>query len=279
MPRYLLLLPVALLWLGLPLLGWAMHGWQAVEKILTAFVMPVGLVWNLAIAAGGVAVWRRQASVAWHCVAFVLLLGIAGNSWVAGRLNGWLEQPVAEFVQLPDGPWDAVVLLGGSTKMGPGGQPELGWDGQRLLLAAQLYHSGRTQRIIATGGNPVFTDEEPSHAEQAKVLLESIGVPAAAIECLKGRNTGEEMRKLAERFAGGQAAEADREPRIGLITNAGHMPRAMRLAERQGLRLEPLPCAFLGQKHGWGITSIVPSHYGLTSMSTVCYEWLGSLVR
>ncbi|WP_417749659.1 YdcF family protein [Rosistilla oblonga] len=268
------LLVAAGLWLGLPGWGWAQYGWQAVEKTLTAFAMPVGLIWNLAIAGCLFALWSRRDRLARHYFMFLVLIGFVGNGWIAGQLNRWLERPVAKYVRPPVGAFDTVVLLGGSTKLGPAGDPELSWDGQRLLLAAQLYHSGRAQRILVTGGNPVFTELEPSHAAQARALLESIGVPAAAIESLEGSNTREEIALLKSRLDA-----TDGNERWGMITNAGHMPRALRLAQREGLAIEPLPTVFLGQGEGtFGLLGIVPTAHAVHQTTVAAYEILAGMV-
>ncbi|WP_218934751.1 YdcF family protein [Rosistilla ulvae] len=244
------------------------------EKILTHFVMPVGLIWNLAIAGCLVAFWRRQDRLAWHYLAFVVLLGVAGNSWVAARMNYLLERPVLPFKHSADQSFDTVVLLGGSTKMGLSGQPELLWDGQRLILAAQMYHSGRTSRILVTGGNPAFSDGEISHAQQARILLESIGVPAASIESLEGNNTREEIALLTTRFDA-----TDEEQRWGMITNAGHMPRVLRLTKRAGLSIEPLPIVFLGRGEGsLGPVGIVPKAFAVHQTTVAAYEILAGMV-
>ncbi len=80
--------------------------------------------------------------------------------------------------------------------------------------------------------------EGPSPAEQSTEVLRRLGIPPEAIETLLGRNTAEEMISLGSRFA-------DLSRRVGLLTSAWHLPRAMRLARRNGFEPHPLPSDFL----------------------------------
>lgn len=267
-----------LLWIGLPVYGWIAHGWQALEKTLTALAMPIGLIWSLLLLVGLIGVYRGEKWQAVSSLGVALLLGLLGNSWIASQMNSVLERPISHLIDDDRRrSYDAVILLGGSTRMSASGKPQLNWDGQRLVLAAQLYHAGRTDRIIATGGNPVFTEDELAHSEQAQQLLQSLGVPGDAIECLAGRNTREEMADLSRRI--GPQAEDDL-GRIGLITSAGHMPRALRLAEKAGLSVEPIPCIFHGAESrdgGFGPLTVIPSAHGIVMSTTACYELLARI--
>ena len=68
------------------------------------------------------------------------------------------------------------------------------------------------------------------------------GIPAERITQLGGMNTSQEMIELRQ-FLGEHPPA-----RVGLLTSAFHMPRAERLARKNGLQLTPIPAGFLGLK-------------------------------
>lgn len=260
-------------WIGLPALGFAERGRTGLEKVLTAFAMPVGLIWSLLLF---VTLWQwfhGRLNSAILSGSFVLLLGIAGNGHIGGLLCLSVEAQREPKMQTVT-PFDAVVLLGGSTKMSPSRPPELSDDGQRLFYAAQLYHLRKTPKIIATGGEAIFSTAALEISAQSRVLLESVGVPKSAIVEIGGVNTREEMKHLRSWLDGQGAAAPER---VGLITSAAHLPRAMRLADRQGLSFHPLPCAFRGGLGPWAPTTLIPTVNGLESTTVACYELLAAM--
>ena len=118
-----------------------------------------------------------------------------------------------------------------------------------------------------------MSGEQISPAQQAKQLLISIGVPADRIDVSTGNNTREEIRELATYFQqDGQGGK-----RIGLITNATHLGRAMRLAKKSNLKLEPLPCVYRGGPVQLTLLNLVPCASGLYANTDACYEWLAKL--
>jgi uncharacterized SAM-binding protein YcdF (DUF218 family) len=147
-------------------------------------------------------------------------------------------------------------------------------NGQRLFYAAQLYHAGATPRVIATGGGSVFGARTLPYSRQSRVLLESVGVAPEAIVEVGGVNTRQEMRHLSQWFED-QGDSAPKE--VGLITNAAHIPRAMRLARRHDLDFEPLPCAHRGGFGRWSPTSLIPTASGIERTTDACYEILARL--
>ena len=268
------LLIAAALWLGLPLHGCWEAGITGVEKVLTAFALPVGLLWNVAVLATLWRWYRGRLRAAVGSFLMVLAIGLIGNGYVGGLLAWLIEPPRSDWTLEQDGPFDAIVLLGGSTRHAPGTPPELNDDGQRLFYAAQLYHAGVTPRIIATGGGSVFDPRALPYARHSRILLEAVGVPSEAIVEVGGVNTRQEMRDLTQWFeVQGDSAPQD----VGLITNAAHVPRAMRLARRHGLDFEPLPCAHRGGFGDWRPTSLIPTASGIERTTDACYEILARL--
>ena len=102
--------------------------------------------------------------------------------------------------------------------------------------------------------------------------MEELDVDANAILQLNGINTSEEMQNLKK--------WSDRNPdkRIGLLTSAWHLPRAMRLAKAQGIEADPVAAGFFSQPYAPSPGVVVPSEYNLMVTAMVTKEYLARLV-
>ncbi len=98
-------------------------------------------------------------------------------------LSRYVEDPFHGKPIRPAESFSAVVLLGGATRVSANNERELSWDGQRLFLEVRLYHAGKTNKIIATGGRQALQKHQHDHALQSKKLLVSVGIPESAISC------------------------------------------------------------------------------------------------
>lgn len=257
---------------------WLSLGQMVAEKIITALVMPAGLLWMLLLfATSYAAAVRERASAAllfvcWSC------LSVAGNGYVSDAFGRSLEAQFVDIQPLESEPFDVVVLLGGGGTVGPNGRYQSNWSGDRFILAAQMYHAGLTQKIICTGQRITemnSTGVDPS--EIGRDVLTRLGVPESAIEEIGGRNTTEEMQQLGQMFG-----ESDQ--RVGLITSAWHLQRALRLAESQGFTPEPLPADFWsGPDHGQRtpgqmIEALIPSGFAIAANAAFTKEKIAQFV-
>ena len=102
-----------------------------------------------------------------------------------------------------------------------------------------------------------------------------MGVPETAVERLVGpKTTSEELRALAAR------APEEGWRRVGLITSAWHLPRAMRLAERSGvaragIEIVPIPADYRGTGTMVTIVHLLPSQEGFGNLRIFLWEILG----
>ena len=271
------------IWIALPTAVCVNHGMSGLEKLLTRYAMPVGLIWHVCLL-GFLIEWIRKKRFSTLCLgAAFTLITVTGSEPFSAWFNSKVEYSAEKYsaekhsaeeqIPLPSSPLDTTVLLGGSTRVDRRGVPELAIDGHRLFYAAQIYHAGKTQRILVTGSNHSMSGEQISPAQQAKQLLISIGVPADRIDVSAGNNTREEIHELAKYFQ----QDGQRGKRIGLITNATHLGRAMRLAKGSNLKLEPLPCVYRGGPVQLTLLNLVPCATGLYANTDACYEWLAKL--
>ncbi|WP_339887280.1 MULTISPECIES: YdcF family protein [Rhodopirellula] len=290
-----LIVPAALVLL-LVVVTWMQQGFVAGMRCGTDLIQPVGLVWlgMLALTVFAVRQWRRgtqSAAKALGWFACFILWWIVGNgdfaNWMSGRVESPLQtepSPALEQRDL-DRPFDAVVVLGGGSSAIAPGFYELGRDGERVISAAQAYHAGATRKIIVTGSS---TDGYEPPWKQSTQLLMSLGVPEDVIVRIEGVNTQAEMRSLKQlmdspssemnelRQGNGDSPE---ELKVGLITSAFHMPRAMRLAKASSLELIPLPCAFRASSNErpWIASSLVPGAGNLETVAKMIKETIAKM--
>lgn len=248
------------------------------EKVATAIVMPTGLLWLLLLFSGSYAVAIGERRAAMLILLSWTMLSVMGNRFLADRLAVSLERPFLTLNPLEEEPFDVVIVLGGGGTPGGNGRNQGNWACDRLVLAAQLYHRRIATKFLCTGQRITSMDSSGMDpADISEELLTGMGVPNVAIETAGGRNTSEEMAQLGERFA-------DHDLRIGLLTSAWHLPRALKLAERQGLAVYPVPADFRSAPVGNSITpgqvieSMIPSGTVIMSNSVLLKEYLGMLV-
>lgn len=262
------------LWIGMPLLCVAVWGVSVLEKLLTRMVLPVGLLCQLLLVLTLITFVRRDRLSALLACTLLLLL-LCGNPFIAASLMQTLESryPPVEPAQL-ESPLDAVVVLGGGLRVNQFGDVEVGEDGQRAILGGQLFHAGKADTIVATGSLiPGTTTHDIAPGEAAQRLLGSLGVPADVFVQITGENTSDEMHSLRAWLDAHPEVE-----RYGLVTSAFHMPRALRLANAQGLDPLPLPCCYRSEPQLLTILDLVPNAGALALFSTAMTEYLAALV-
>jgi uncharacterized SAM-binding protein YcdF (DUF218 family) len=294
--------------------AWLLGGKGLADRTLTDFAMPIGLLWMGLLVVCIAAVLRRQRAFAIFVAALWLAIGVIGSRPLGGQIRQSVEYvATSDPAETIDAPLDAVVLLGGYAWTNQFNVPELSSDGQRLMLAAQLWHAGKTKSIICTG-TAHFGDQHPS--KLGKQLLVSIGVPEEVVFQVPGENTSGEMRglnaffadpperwtrlvvqnKQVELSAAENSTKTGGEPpgfaqlegvstprqddfRIGLVTSAYHLPRALRLAHDQQLSFLPLPCQLSGSSETrFNPQDLIPTAGGAKVMAMGMKEWLARLV-
>lgn len=266
---------------------WATQGRDAAEKVGTALIMPAGLLWLLlmCLAATYWPLRLRRSNAAsesssprsWMLLLCFILYSIAGSGLISDALARKLEAPYLSMnpltMQIPD----VVIVLGGGAGAGANDRIQGNMSGDRLILAAQLYHQNQSIKFICTGKRIQSMDTTGVDPGQAsRDLLMRLGVPADSIELLGGKNTSEEMKSLAARFGSDQ--------KVGLLTSAWHLPRATRLAERNGLNVVPLPADFRtpagkeGKTPGQWVEALIPNGGAMGGIWSFAKEYVGMTI-
>ena len=252
----------------------AVSGTTMVEKMLTGLAMPAGLLWVGLLTTIYFCLVNRQAWPATVCFLCWLLLTVAGN----GVVSNWFARTVEsqwqnELDSLSENPVDLLVVLGGGTTTRLSGEPQASFGGDRIIQAARIWHAGETKMLMCTGKQTYKNwDKDLDPHEEAKLLLEELGVPRSDILELNGENTSEEIANL-KRWS-------DKHPdkRIGLLTSAWHLSRAMRLAAANELDVQPVPSHFLSEPFAPEPDVIIPSEASLLVTAAIAKEYLAGWV-
>lgn len=255
--------------------GW-IAGRPMAEKTLKLLATPVGMIWLILFLQVYVAAVLRLPGWFLCGLMMFLLLTSAGNYFVRDRLSRTLEAPFMNTNVFEDAPFDCLVVLGGGSDNKPNGHPQLLSAGERIVLAAELYHAGQAKLIVATGTATESADANDQHpCEETKQILSELGVPDDHVVMLNGINTSSEIASVKK----WQKGLGDIGPqRIGLCTSAWHLPRALQLCESEGLQVSPVPADFLTKPFRPDPSMVVPSAGNLEHVSIILHEYLGRLI-
>lgn len=247
---------------------------MVLRKTIAALAMPMGLLWSALIAAALVTWWRGRTALTVAFAAIALALTVLGSEPLANAGLAWVEGERGEQDPLEGEPFDAVIVLGGGTSDTPAGGVQLGCSGDRVALGARLHHRGRAP-LLVTSGSPIEGFSEHDSARATSRIWREMGVPPEAIVIVDGaRTTGEEAAAIAP------IARERGWDRVGLVSSASHLARAVPLFEAEGLEVVPLAADVRRRSARWrGLVSLVPKGPAASDLHSVCWELLGRLVR
>jgi uncharacterized SAM-binding protein YcdF (DUF218 family) len=241
------------------------------QKLLGHLLMPAGLLWLMLLGLCGFCLRRRQWATALLLVLATLAYTAAGNFYLGAALMARLERAVPYVDLATVAPFDAVCVLGGGADEDPRGEPELGTAGDRIFLAARLWHQGKARLLVTSGMSRDGVNGLQDGGEQTRALWRQVGVPDSAIlvvkePCWITRDEIGAYRRLHDRFGW---------KRMALLSTASHLPRAMVQAERAGLAMTPLGADWQGRAHPFEIRYLVPQGTGFRLVQLACWEILG----
>lgn len=240
-----------------------------IGKVIGRLLMPAGMLWFALYIGVFVSYYaRKQAMGALFLFAW-LGLTFTGNEYVGGKLLDTLEAPYRSVQVFEEKPFDAVWVLGGGTFMS-GDYAQLGESGDRVMLGARLHKAGIAPVLVTSGSSIAGLGAAQDAAATTTTIWTSLGISEDNIIQVPGpKNTREELiafKKLADEKGW---------KRVGLLTSAWHMRRAMKLAGAQGLEVQPLPADFRGGRRDKG--KVLPEPSGFVFVHRACWEYLGAL--
>ena len=243
----------------------------ALQKTLALLILPAGLVWLLLWGVCLLALRRQQRALAGLLLGIALLYGAAGNIYLGAWLMARLEAAVPPVAVANLQPFDAVFVLGGGSDENAWGSPQLGPAGDRVFQAAKLWHAGKARLLVTSGMSRDGLRGIRDGAEETRTLWLELGVPDSAIlvvkePCWITRDELSAYRKLHDRFGW---------KRMALVSSASHLPRAMGLAAKAGLRVTPVGANWLGRPLAFRVNGLVPQAIGFNAVQVACWEFLG----
>lgn len=242
------------------------------EKTLKALVAPVGLIWLGLFAQTLVFLWFGQRRSAVFSLFLWLLLTLAGNQLVTHWMGRTLEAPFLDVRSDALGEFDAILILGGSTGTTPAGEVQ---RGERVFAGYRLFNAGKVKKILVSGRqNARISDTDLHPADEARLLLIQSGVPELAIETLGGLNTSEEIACLKEWMNLNETKGI----RIGILSDATHLERALSLCKSKGIQGIGIPSGFVTKPFVPNPSILIPSSSNLSKTEAFIYEKLGRLI-
>lgn len=265
----------------MPLMATAwLSGKSSAEKMLTLYAQPYFLFLMLMLLMGCVSLRRGQKGVGWVLIGAVTLLWVLSTSVVVGTIFRYWERTVTSAIPTKENPFDYVVVLGGGTGTAPDGSARFGKAGDRVGYAAMLFMEGKTRNLITTGDTLIMKKalsgsygvaDDPS--VQTREIWNRLGIPNENIFEVSGQNTFAELSFLRNHPEWWQGK------RCGLVTSAFHLPRAMKLAEKAGVQVEPLAADFRANESPLVFKNFFPEAGELEKLDLLIKEWIAISIR
>ena len=172
----------------------------------------------------------------------VLLLLLTATPVLSLLYIALLETQYPSFQPTSTSKFDAVVVLAGGVFQKGSLRPAdevSDASRQRTGCGADLWQQNLAPKLLLTGGDATVFRTGPRVSHEMKRWALRLGVPEAAILVEdKSRTTYENAVQTKALLGSG---------RILLVTASYHLPRAVRLFEKQGFVVTPFPCGYESQ--------------------------------
>jgi len=242
------------------------------RRILSALVYPLGM--GLGLMGVGLVVQLLR----WRRVGLGLVIVGFGWLWVWSTpvFSDWvrlsLERPYSELPVEMVPVAEAIVVLGGAfSHWEPRPYPDLGSAGDRYWHGARLFHAGRGEWVILSGGRNPARDPGMTEAEAGAVFLRDLGVPDDVMLLDKQAMTTRDNAVNVAAMLDEHGIED-----FLLVTSALHMRRSV--AAFQAVGLDPVPVATdfeVRPASNRRLRRWLPSSSALASSSRAMHEYVG----
>ena len=242
------------------------------RRLLPRLVYPLGAAFSLM----GLGLLLQL--LRWRRLGLVLCLAGFGWLWVwstpvfSDWIRGSLEGRYAELAVEETPAAGAIVVLGGAfSHVLPGPYPNISGSGDRYWHGARLFHGGKGQWVILSGGRSPGRPPGMTEAEAGAVFLVDMGVPEESLlldrRALTTRDNAVNVAAIL--------AENDIESFL-LVTSALHMRRSE--AAFRAVGLDPIVAATdfeVGVSSRRRIQRWLPSAEALAGSTRAMHEVVG----
>jgi uncharacterized SAM-binding protein YcdF (DUF218 family) len=237
------------------------------KKIASRFLFPLPLSLEILLV-GVILLWftRRQRAGKLCVTVGVILLILFSSGVISDPLLARLEHRYPPLTLGQSGSEvpaiHYIVVLGGGANHDPD-VPLTSHIAPALMV--RLIEGVWLHRQIA--GSKLILSGPQDSAEGMTEMAEALGVnPDDTLRLAQPHDTAEESRQIAP-IVGSES--------FILVTSAAHMPRAMALFRKRGMRPIPAPTDYLTIRHELTFDDFFPDAYKLNRTQEAFYEWLG----
>ena len=235
------------------------------KKFLSYLILPLPVALTL-IAVGVVLLWfttRLKTGKTLVTVGLGVLLLASSGEFGNWTRDIWKQRgPLQTLADAPGARW--IVVLGSGYSDAPGIPATSRLDGaglERLVEAVRLYRTGRSAKLVLSGGTMWGGI---SQAEVLAQAAETLGVPRADM-VLESKSADAQDEAV-------MIHDIVHDDPFVLVTSALHMRRSLRLFKKQGMT--PVPALAGYCPNG---TSILPSSGQLARADAAEHEYVGIL--
>jgi uncharacterized SAM-binding protein YcdF (DUF218 family) len=245
-----------------------------VSKIAWAFLSPANVIIFASFLGALFLIFNRISAAK----KLLIPTGLIAFTIMAYPVSDYLMEPLEKRFAKPETmPYeiDGIIVLGGGEELARSlswNTAELGIAGDRYIGAAKLASIYPRIPIIFSGGSgDPRLQNSGGEAAIAKQLLTSVGVPEYRLIIES------ESRNTFENFVNTKPLLPKADGKYLLVTSAFHMPRAVGVAQMQGINLVPYPVDY--RTHSEDYRKFNFNLYdNLKSLEPAWKEWIGLTV-
>lgn len=238
------------------------------SKVLLFLSQP--LVWIIVLGTSAFFLRRNRWGKRLAIAAVITFLLFSNHVLITEVLKHWEGRNET----LSTGRYDAIVILGGYSNWNSRhATAEFNEGSDRLIRSLQLYRSGKTSKIVLSGGSGLLLKPEERESFWVRDILIALGVSAGDI-LVEGnsKNTHENAEFTSELLK----AHFGNNGKYLLVTSAFHMNRASRCFQKTGLDFDYLRVDFCADDADYDIGAfIIPTAGALSGWQFLFKELLG----